>query len=133
MVKIKDFVNRNLYHLLLIVFAISSFYSYNSPNLTHSVLYEYTFIIIMITHIIGILINENIIRSRIVHNAAGVMNGLSIVFLLGLLLYYHDIPEDERYLTYILLILLLLPDIIKAISFFRNKENQQNRKNEESR
>ena len=133
MYKIKDFVKRNLYHLLLITAAARGFYSYNSPNLTHSVLYVYALTLIIITNIIGILINENIIRSRIVHNAAGVMNGLSIVFLLGLLLYYHDIPEDERYLTYILLVLLLLPDIIKAISFFRNKENQQNRKNEESR
>jgi ABC-type proline/glycine betaine transport system permease subunit len=123
MYKIKDFAKRNLYHLLLITAAVRGFYSYNSPNLTHSVLYVYAFTLIIITNIIGILINENVIRNRIVHLIANGIHNLSIVFLFGLLLYYHDIPEDERYLAYILFAVLVLPDMIKGISFFRNKEN----------
>lgn len=123
-------MQRNLVRLLPITGAMNLFHLCNSPDPMQSVLYKWALCAIIVTNIIGILINENIIRSRIVHNAADVLISLSIVFLLGLLLYYHDIHEDERYLTYILLVLLLLPDMIKVITFFRNKGNHQNYDNE---
>ena len=115
---------------MVITAAMNLFHLCNSPNPMQSVLYKWALCAIIVTNIIGILTNENIIRSRIVRNTADVLISLSIVFLLGLLLYYHDIHEDERYLTYILLVLLLLPDMIKVITFFRNKGNHQNYDNE---
>ena len=130
MKKIWQIIQRNLARFLPITGAMNLFHLCNSPNLIQSVLYKWALCAIIVTNIIGILTNENIIRSRIVRNAADVLSTLSIIVLLGLLLYYRDIPEDERYLTYILLVLLLLPDIIKVISFFRNKRNHQNHDNE---
>ncbi len=130
MKKIWQIIQRNLVRLLPITGAMNLFYLCNSPDPLQSVLYKWALYAIIVTNIIGILTNENIIRSRVVHMAADVLNSLSIVFLLGLLLYYHDIHEDERYLTYILIVLLLLPDIIKVMIFFRNKGNHQEHDNE---